>query len=185
MSMRTLSIEIFRDIETPGISIDAAIEGLEEVRGIIGSLVIVARNGLLRLSKPDKDIIRTNKIPPLDIETDFGIILTGRRIIMPSKKRLPISKGNITVGLTVHTKQGSDFALIDALNSRSVRGSTMHEKGHLLGIPNGGEDFDGFCHCRRRDCVMHSQILYRVEQTDYCDSCQYQLAKSAMTLMHV
>lgn len=181
MSRRSLSVEIFRDINTPDVSIDAAVEGLEAVRGIVGSLEIVARNGLLRLTQHESDIIRTDQLPALDIRTDFGLILTGRPIVMPSAWQRPIHEGNITVGLTVHPDQANDYALIDAARTRSLKNSTMHEAGHLLGIPNRGKHFDGGCHCRRGRCLMHAEL--RLTQTDYCNKCKKQLARSAERLL--
>lgn len=177
MSRRTISVEIFRDIETPDVSIERAIAGLEAVRQIVMPLEIVARNGLLRLSSYESNVIRTDKLPPVDIRTDFGIILTKQMIVMPAERQMPIHDGNLTVGLTNHPDGASDYSIIDTWRTNSVINSTMHETGHLFSIPNGGETFDGGCHCMRPECLMYGELLDC--QTTYCTNCTHSLRESA------
>lgn len=180
MSKRTISIELFRDIATPDVSLDLAVKGLEHIRRIIPSLEIVERGGLVKLNEGTL-YIRSEELPVLDIHTDFGIILTDRQIFMPLEQQMPLHDDSITIGLTNHVEQGSDYALVDVLRSDSVKCSTMHETGHLLDIPNKGKKFDGNCHCVKRSCIMHAELL--LKQTDYCRRCTQQLAKSAMRLL--
>ena len=179
---RNLSIEIFRDSETPDVQIDLAVTALKEIQQISKHIKIIERGGLLELSEPGLDVIYTRDMPLHDIRTDFGVILTSRRLVLPSNVWEPGSNDRIVVG---NTWIGLDkpLTLIDAERTRSLKNSTKHEVGHFIGVPRKGKNFDGDCHCNRPACVMHSVTKIEIQQEDYCGNCTTQFAKNAFKLM--
>lgn len=177
---KRISIEVFRDVETPEIPIDAVIAGLKEVRTLVPTIEVVARNGLMRISDPGTEAIHTKSLPILDIETDFGMIITGRPIVIPPSAASRIAPGNLVVGNTLPTGLNKPFSIIDAARARFPRQTTKHELGHLFKIPHEGERFDGDCHCTDRKCVMHA--ISQPERDDFCGRCAKQLGRSALGL---
>lgn len=182
MSKRSISVEIFRDLETPDVSINDAVAGLADIQQLIEPLKIIDKNRRLKLSKLGSSAIYTNQITSFNIRSDFGIILTERPIIVASgAKDNKLQSGQITVGNTWPNGRSSPFSLIDAQRSYSVKNSTMHELGHLFRVPGSGESYDGDCHCIDDNCVMHP--LLAVERSAFCNDCEKQLVKSAANLI--
>ncbi|USN96267.1 MAG: hypothetical protein H6797_04295 [Candidatus Nomurabacteria bacterium] len=181
---RNLSIEIFRDSETPDVQVDLAVTALEEIRQITKHIEIVERGNVLQLSEPGVDAVYTKDVPLHKIQTDFGIILSSRPLVLPTMLGQPPNTGNITVG-NAWVGLDKPFAVIDAERTYSLKNSTKHEVGHFIGVPRKGKYFDGDCHCNRPNCVMHSMTKIEIEQDDYCHNCTAQLAKNAFNLMRL
>lgn len=180
---RRISIEIYRDIETPEIAIDAAVSGLEEVGQRVPGLDIIARGGLMRVSQPGTETIETAKLPRLDIEADFAMVITGRRLAVPTDAMNVILPGNIVIGNTWPNGNTKPFSLIDAERGLSPRITAKHELGHLLRFPREGRKFDGDCHCTSGRCVMHAVLDIR--RDDYCRRCYRQLSRNVMRLLEL
>jgi hypothetical protein len=174
---RQISIEVFRDIEAPDISIDAALAGLGEIKRVVGPIHIVERSGQLDPTQIKTSIIETLYVPKLDIQTDFGVIVTNRPMVPPVADQQQLLDNNrVIVGRSWNIGDYKPFVIIDALRSINPRNTTMHETAHLLGIRNDKEG-----HCLRPDCIMHSKIS--IEQIYFCNECTRQLTKSALRLI--
>lgn len=178
---RSLSVEVLRDIETPDVSIDAIVWGLEKTRYIAPSLEIIARNGMLRVNAEGTDHINTGNLPLYVFNADLNIIVTGRPIIVPERLRADeLPRGKDYIGTSLPHGRDKPFALIDGARSNSPANTAMHELGHLLKFPNRGRNFDGNCHCKIGGCVMHREVS---PSTDFCNNCSKQLAKSVFRMI--
>lgn len=177
---RRISIEVLTDSEAPHAPIDEVARGLEEISNKLPMIEIVARGGLVRVSQSSSVAIDTGDMPLINIESDFGIIVTSRPIVVPSSELNIVVPNAIVVGNTWHTNEKS-FSMVDVARARSPRITAKHEVGHLFHIPNGGKKFDNYFHCTSNHCIMHA--IAGGERNEFCKRCFKQLSRSVQNLL--
>lgn len=177
-SSSRINLEIFRDYATPDVSVDDIVNGLVESAEIIPQIEIIDHNRKINTGPRNSQEIITKNLRLPQLRADMGMIVTSRRLVVPNSDGR-VLKGNIVVGST-WPYAATPFSILDA-NGMSPRITAKHELGHLMQIPREGEYFDGDCHCTDDSCLMHAII--RRERENYCDSCQAQLARSALRLI--
>ncbi|HEV7952090.1 MAG TPA: hypothetical protein VGO98_01830 [Candidatus Saccharimonadales bacterium] len=148
MHQKKLTVEIFRDADRSNLSLDVAEPGIDEVRRIIAGIEIVRATRLLRITRPDQHMIKSDRMRWPKLDADFNIILTDRPLVTGSGIReyghAETHRGSTNLGI----------AIIDTATPDYPVSIVAHEFGHLFDVKKTGETWDGRHHCRDEDCFM-------------------------------
>ena len=142
-----LTVEIFRDADTPDISLDEVEAGIEAVRTIATGLQIVRKNRLVRIATPGADVVYPSKVRFARQSTDYNVVLTGREL------RDDLVKDDDKVESKI---AGMTYKRVSIITSTSidVKLATQHETAHLLHLKRSGDAHDGDGHCTNEGCIM-------------------------------
>lgn len=201
---RKLSVEVYRDVDTPNIDPQIALDGIELVnQATNNSLEVSAVNKKIRIASPGSSAV-AQKIRWGALPHDIQIVLTG--------KSLDSGKNRIPVGFSQRLENNiGGVAVINVGGPLSADPhlTVAHEIGHLFNLQFKGQHDER--HCNRPDCIMHSShkvesapvkstgltkllektrlVLPKYESVssitnrEFCQPCEDQLARRAFFLM--
>lgn len=158
MEQKNISVEIFRDIDRPTVSIDAAEGGVDHLRRITRGIDIVRATRLIRIAKPEAATVTSDNIRwPRSFSADLNLIVTDRQIISADRQVGGVT--HITPGLgTLKT------AVIDITAHNQPELIAAHEGGHLLHAKHSGVKWDGVAHCQDVTCYMYPVPIVELVQ---------------------
>lgn len=203
MSSR-LSLEIFRDVETPDANTDLVESGVGIVNEVIdGKIDITQSSRKMRISKQGAKAVVASRIRWNASSIDFRVVTTSR----------PIDDENAFVsGFAMRRPNGGGDAVVSAFHRKelTLATTTAHELGHLFGLKYDGTDSH---HCSDSDCIMFYAARTELEevkikkkgiaswlerrgyvapeysleevspQQDFCNPCAAQLARKSFFLL--
>lgn len=185
-----ISIEVFKDVETPHIDPSIALPAIRYISRLTGGS-LQAIDGVKELQVSRK--LHAPIITPADTEdfldtpTDIALILTERDLalegiaaVLGYSQRNPEKSGGVAVVSTFHTSP--EIATLTA----------AHEIGHLYGLTYG--DTQTELHCGDAACIMHTKALFceikthqsshlSFENQAFCTPCGKQLGRRALFML--
>lgn len=188
---RPISIEVFKDTETPCVDPSIALPAIKYVSDLTGgSLQFVDGSKELQVSRRR----HMPTVTPYDTHhlvgnssADIMLILTERNIVMETiehpigySERDPKKSGGVAVVSTYRTSP--EIATF----------TVAHELGHLYGLSYGEGAHSH--HCDDDTCLMHSSTSYREYQSEntvhlsmenqaFCTPCGQQLGRRALFML--
>lgn len=185
-----ISIEVFKDVETPHVDPSIALPAIRYISQLTaGSLQTTDSFRELQISRNQHAPI----ITPADTEvflntsTDIALVLTERDLavegiatVLGYSQRNPEKGGGVAVVSTFHTSP--EIATLTA----------AHEIGHLYGLTYG--DTQTELHCDDTTCIMHTKALFceikthrsshlSFENQAFCAPCRKQLGRRALFML--
>lgn len=185
-----ISIEVFKDVETPHVDPSIALPAIRYISRLTGGS-LQATDGVKELQVSRK--LHAPIITPADTEdfldtpTDIALILTERDLalegiaaVLGYSQRNPEKSGGVAVVSTFHTSP--EIATLTA----------AHEIGHLYGLTYG--DTQTELHCDDAACIMHTKALFceikthqsshlSFENQAFCNPCSKQLGRRALFML--
>lgn len=184
-----ISIELFRDIETPCADPSIALPAINYINRLTGdSLQLVDGSKELQISRRYMPTVIANHTADLiTSETDIRLVVTQRDIeIDGNPKALGFSMRN--------PQKGGGFAVISTFKMipETATIATAHEIGHLYGLRYADQHDDH--HCEDTSCLMHARTQHNeyvsetfahqsIENQLFCTPCGKQLARRALFMM--
>lgn len=209
MNSKHLSIEVFRDYETPEVPTESAEQAVELLIKYTDGIAISSMNRMIKIgTKSTLPEIESIRFPYTSMNSDLNLIVTSR----PFESKDP---GMVLKGIAQrHTHDGGvkRVAIVSTDKNRNPDITGAHELGHLLNMKSHGETFDGKGHCSLPDCMMHgvrnvpmddiriarasvmSNLAKRFQRVqdvvvenrpheNLCNECAYQLGENAFWLL--
>lgn len=173
--MKTQPIEarIYLDTETPTVSPEIALHGLEIVRDIAPWIRVHKEIGSISLGK--QEYVNTDRQYWPRFDADITVVLSERRLVDDkdlkqdgSLNLRKLSRGVQHIGWAYHAhRAGSNrVALIQANSITRAENIVAHEVGHLLGV----EQQHATGHCLCMNCVMNAFLPEHGRATrTFCD----------------
>lgn len=150
-----LTVEIFRDLQTPGVSVDPVITSVNGIAKLANAEFDILRaDRRLKFAPGRQETIHANNIKWQNLPADINLILSSR----PIRTTKP---GYQTQGHSIvqpGPKIGVRGALISTYDNDQVTMVASHEIAHTLNLKNGGESWDGDGHCKNEHCLLHKQV---------------------------
>jgi hypothetical protein len=174
MQGRTLTVEIFKDLETPEVDLDCIAAGVARVAGVATGLAVERAGRSLRLTRPGAPDVSFDYVRQWPrFSADINIIGTTRPIVTSDKTGLP---GRRPEELQVVGNSQISGPLRHLLRIALVRDAvglepdytTAHEFGHLLNVrPKVLAQGVSKEHCASAECLMYS--VYETAAAPYRD----------------
>ncbi len=167
-----LTVEIFRDVQSPDISVERAVAGIDKVREVTDLVELTRADRTCRLMLPGLRYVLplplVQLVPPTD--ADMAVVLTDKTF--QSEKTIR-ERGKMTAGRTTYNLRRAPFAqaVVCTKPHIEVADVVAHETAHMIG-PD---------HCGRQECVMSPTRTG--EKSDFCPDCAEDLAISAFNLL--
>ena len=210
MPQRPLTVEIFKDLQTPEVSIDEVLEGVGKTALLAEGLDIVRTGRKLRISKPGAEVVLADKINSWpDFTADINIVTTARPIEISRKvnRTREMSSGTAVLGaagVTGSLRNTMRVAIVRAGFRLQAAATAGHEIGHLLDVrPHQPARADDADHCADTNCLMAPSVeaasmeattnhriagfflndrAVQAQSPEYCDGCAESLGRNAYFL---
>lgn len=162
MPQRPLTVEVFRDIETPEVPLEGLHAGIEQMTHLAVGLTLERSGRRMRLSKPDAASIDLDKIDNWPRFTaDINVVATTRPLTTTRELRVPSQQ---SVGLRIigdscvegPLRKKTRVAVVRVASGINPSNVTRHEVGHLLDVcPKRLALPEDSGHCATSKCLMY------------------------------
>lgn len=169
-----ITIEIFRDAETPDVDLTSIEKGFGMVQQVVPKLEVQGLDKVraIRLTRPDQEYIDSTLIRWPRFGADLNIVATERPMITREQDsrfgdvsdelkgvvREMEAHASPTLGYT-HKRErtfgGLAVALVNVKKPVFPHMVSSHEIGHMLALKEIGETYDGDAHCVLENCLMY------------------------------
>lgn len=164
MSKETLSVEVFRDSDTPRTSLFDAEMSLARISRLVGGFSIIDMTRLIGVTTNSFGRADVDRVTWSNMQADLNIVITDKPMVDEDHE--------IILGTTYGngTQTYPRVAVVDNLQA-DVKDTLSHEIGHMIELG----------HCGAKSCLMYQTSVERLEQV-FCHSCKRKLGQNALRI---